>query len=47
MAEYKYLGIVLDNKLNFHENKDFIHKRCHPRIISLQKLRPLNVSAAV
>ena len=27
VAEYKYLGTVLDNKLNFNKNTDFIHKR--------------------
>ena len=27
-VEYKYLGTVLDNKLNFNKNTDFIHKRC-------------------
>ena len=40
-VEYKYLGTVLDNKLNINKNTDFMHKRC------LQKLRSLNVSAAV
>ena len=25
--EYNYLGTVLDNKLNFNKNNDFIHKR--------------------
>ena len=47
VAEYKYLGTVLDNKLNFNKNTDFIHKRCQPRMFYLQKLRCLNVSAAV
>ena len=32
VTEYKYLGTVLDNKLNFNKNTDFIHKRCQPRI---------------
>ena len=38
---------VLDNKLNFNKNTDFIYKRCQPRIFCLQKLRSLKVSAAV
>ena len=46
VTEYKYLRTVLDNKLNFNKNTDFIHKRCQPRIFCLQKLRALNVSAA-
>ena len=47
VTEYKYLGTVLDNKLNFNQNSDFIHKICQPRIFCLQKLRPLNASTAV
>ena len=46
-TEYKHLGTVLVNKLNFNKNTDFIHKRCQPRIFCLQKLRSLNVSVAV
>ena len=41
------MDVVLHNKLNFNKNTDFIHKKCQPRIFSLQKLRSLNVSAAV
>ena len=29
VTEYKYLGTVFDNKLNF-KNTYFIHKRCQP-----------------
>ena len=36
VTEYKYLGTVLDNKLNFNKNTDFIHKRCQPRIFSFK-----------
>ena len=27
VTEYKYVGTVWDNKLNFNKNADFIHKR--------------------
>ena len=47
VAEYKYLGTALGNKLNYNKNSDFIQKRCQPRIFGLQKLRFVNVSAAV
>ena len=47
VTEYKYLGTVLDNKLNFNKNTDFIHKICQPRIFCLQKLRSFNVGVAV
>ena len=30
VTEYKYLGTVLDNKLNFNRNTYFIHKKCQP-----------------
>ena len=43
VAEHKYLGTALENKLDFNKNTDFIHKRCRPRIFCLQKLRSLNV----
>ena len=46
-SEYKYLGTVLNNKLNFNKNTYFIHKRYQPRIFCLQKLRYFNVSTAV
>ena len=39
VTEYKYLGIVFDNKVNFNKNTNLIHKSCQPRIFCLQKLR--------
>ena len=27
VTEYKYVGTVLDNKLNFNNNTDFIHTK--------------------
>ena len=47
VTEYKYLGTVLANKLNFNKNTDFIHKRCQPKIFCFQKLKSLNVSATL
>jgi len=47
VTEYKYLVTVLDNKLNFNKNTDFIHKRCQPKIFCFQKLKSLNVSDAL
>ena len=46
VIEYTYLGRILDNKLNFNANTNFISKKCQPRILCLQKLRSLNVNAA-
>ena len=47
LTEYKYLGTVLDNKLNFNANTNFIHKKCLPRVFCLQKMRSLDVNVAV
>ena len=47
VTEYEYLRYILRQQLNFNKNTDFIHKKCQPRIFCLQKLRSLNVSAAV
>ena len=37
VTQYKYLGTVLDSKLNFNKNTDFIHKSSQPRLFCLQK----------
>ena len=47
VTEYKYLETVLDNKLNFNTDTNFIYKKCQPRVFCLQRLRSLEVSAAV
>ena len=45
--EYKYLGTVIDNKLNFNANTDAVHKKCQSRVYCLQKLRSLRVNKSV
>jgi len=45
--EYKYLGTVIDHKLNFDANTNVIHKKCQSRLYCLQKLRSLNVNKNV
>ena len=47
VTEHKYLGTVLDNKLNFNKTLSLFTKRCQPRILCLQKLKSFNVNAAV
>ena len=47
VTEYKYLGTVSHNILNFNKNTDFIHKSCQPTMFCLQTLRSLNVNAAI
>ena len=44
VSEYKYLGTVIDNKLNFNANTTGVHKKCQSRIYCLQKLRSLRVN---
>lgn len=41
--EYKYLGTVIDQRLNFNANTESVHKKCQPRVYCLQKLRSLDV----
>ena len=45
--EYKYLGTVLDDKLNFNANTNHIFKKCQTRIYCLQKLRILEVNQSI
>ena len=40
-SQYKYLGTVLDSKLNFDQNTALIQKNCQSRMYFLQKLSPL------
>ena len=44
VAEYRYLGTVLDNHLTFDRNVDTIHKKCQSSIYCLQKLRNIVVA---
>ena len=47
VAEYRYLGTVLDNNLTFDKNVDTIHKKCQSRIYCLQKLRNIGVPSDI
>ena len=40
---YKYLGIVLDNVLEWKENTDIVLKRDHSRVYCLRKLASFGV----
>ena len=45
--QYKYLGTIIDNKLNFNANTSAIHKKCQSRLYCLQKLRSIQVKQKV
>ena len=47
MSTNKYLGTVLDNKLTFTPNTDFVHKKCQQRMYCLQKRRCLDVHTKI
>ena len=47
VSEYKYLGTVIDDKLNFSSNTKCLHKKCQSRIYLLQKLRNLDVNTFI
>ena len=40
---YRYLGVVIDNKLSWHANTDQIIKKAHTRLYCLRKLRSFSV----
>lgn len=42
VESFKYLGIVLDNKLHFVHHITDIHKRCQQRPSAIRKLRALS-----
>ena len=42
VEKYKYLGIILDNKLKFDVLN--IYKKCHYRIYCLQRLRNIGIN---
>ena len=45
--EYKYLGMVVDDRLVFDNNVNKIHKNCQSRIFCLQKLRNIGVDPVI
>ena len=47
VTTYKYLGTILDNKLNFKAHIDYINSKCQSRIYCLQKLRSLSVNSTI
>ena len=47
VTEYKYLGTILDEKLNFTANTNHINKKCQSRIYCLQKLRNIHINTKV
>ena len=47
VEKYKYLGIILHNKLNFDSNVLNIYKKCHYRIYCLQRLRNIGINPKI
>ena len=47
VEKYKYLGIILDNKLKFDSNVPNIYKECHHRIYCLQMLRNIGINSKI
>ena len=45
--EYKYLGTIIDSKLNWNSNTDAVFKKCQQRLHLLRKLKSFNVNAGV
>ncbi|XP_051811082.1 ATPase family AAA domain-containing protein 2-like isoform X2 [Acanthochromis polyacanthus] len=43
VTSYKYLGVHLDNKLDWSKNVDFIYKKGQSRLFCLRRLRSLDI----
>ena len=44
---FKYLGTIIDSKLNFSDNADMIFKKCQQRLFLLRKLKSFFVSKEI
>ena len=44
---YKYLGVVLDSKLNWKENINWLPKKVSTKMYCLRKLRSFGVNSAM
>ena len=47
VENFKYLGTIIDSKLNFSDNTDMIYKKCQQRLFLLRKLKSFFVSPCV
>ena len=47
VSEYKYLGIVIDNKLTGSQNTQLVFKKCIQRVHHLRILKNLNVNPSI
>lgn len=47
LNSYKYLGLTLDNKINWHSYIEVLCKKIHKRLFLLKKLRSFNVSKKI
>ena len=47
VTHYKYLGTIIDHKLNFNDNTQAIFKKCQSRIYCMQKLRSIGVNSFI
>ncbi|XP_070175981.1 uncharacterized protein [Littorina saxatilis] len=43
VEQYKYLGVIIDNKLTWKPNSDALVKKLHSRLYFLRKLRSFNI----
>ena len=45
--EYKYLGTIIDDKFNFNQNLNTVHKKVNSRIFFLRQLHKLNIDNTI
>ena len=47
VSNYKYLGVVFDNNLNWHDHIDMVLKKLQPRLYCLRMLHKFNVNESI
>ena len=47
VTEYKYLGTIIDHKLTWNSNTDYLYKKGHQRLYFLRRLRYLHVDSTI
>ena len=43
VSSYKYSGVVMDNRLAWHDHIDYLVKRINPRLYCMRRLHKFNV----
>ena len=47
VSTYKYVGVILDNKLKFHEHVNKVYSKCQQRLYFLRKMKEFKVEKSI